>query len=154
MSFISLAAASPAAVAAGGGALLISSEVTPATQVIGWTLLATATGLLVSMLHAINSAKPTAFEFVGNTPAYWLSDVTSKQSLKKSLCQQLEHYAGMISTNGEILKRNADRMHKAIWWTWSSLVFGGVLSAVALAERRYDALSIVLSWVKSSLSYC
>jgi hypothetical protein len=132
MSFISLLAASAAAIAAGGGALLIADSPAFANQIIGWTLLGTAAGLLVAMWYAIRSAMPAEFEFVGNTPAGWLADVRAKQPLKKSLAQQLEHYAGMIEANDETLKSNARQMRNSVWWTWGSLATGGIIATLVL----------------------
>lgn len=147
LSFISLLAASTAAIAAGGGALLIGDGASIAVQVVAWTLFGTAAGLLVSMWYAIRSAMPAEFEFVGNTPYGWIADVRAKRPLKMSLAQQLAHYAGMIESNDLTLKSNARQMKKSVWWAWGSLVVGGAISIVALIEKSFGLAGALLPWI-------
>jgi hypothetical protein len=152
MSLISLLAASAAAIAAGGGALLIGDSPSVITLAIGWTLLMTSAGLLVAMWYAIKSAMPADFEFVGNTPAGWLADVQAKQSLQRSLSQQIKHYAGMIEANNTTMKRNAQEMRMSVWWAWGSLVTGGAVSSFALAVRNTGIATSIFSWAHRALS--
>jgi hypothetical protein len=74
MTFTNLLAAATVVIAGAGGSLILAQQ----RMVLGWICVGIAGAFLRAMALAIAAAKPTTWEFVGNTPAQWLADVESE----------------------------------------------------------------------------
>jgi hypothetical protein len=133
MSFIGLIAASATALGTGAGVLLLGREPSAIEAFIGVVLLSMAAGLLWSMRLAASSAKPSRWEYAGNSPENWRADIAACTDFHCAYAQQTEHYIQSIPTNKEVLDQNAKLMACAIRFAWLTLTLGGVIAVIALA---------------------
>jgi hypothetical protein len=129
LAFSGLLGAAAVVVAGSGGALLLAN---PPNLGLGWTCIGIAISFVVAMFFAIRSAQPANFEFFGNDPENWASDVQSGKALLDALSEQATHYSTMIQKNGDIMKKNASQMRFAIWIAWAGLAVGGIVAVGVL----------------------
>jgi hypothetical protein len=85
-----------------------------------------ASALFVSAWMAVVSARSIRFEFAGNEPCKWISDVEEGRPLVHSIAEQCEHYDTMIAQNSREIERNGRLFNSAVNIALCSIGSGGV----------------------------
>ncbi|KQW27044.1 hypothetical protein ASE36_18930 [Rhizobium sp. Root274] len=84
-------------------------------------------GFIVSAIFAFEAARPVDFEFVGNDPSSWKSDVASGKDLSHALAEQIAFYDEMIKANRKAMAASAEDLQRAsnvmIWTVGVGAVF-------------------------------
>jgi hypothetical protein len=117
-----------AAAAAMIGAAIGASPNTPLTVPI----FVTALGLFASAVVAVIAARPIGWDFVGNTPKSWISDVAKSQSLQAALADMANFYAEMIDDNEKAIAGAASWIRLSMLGALVSLLIGLVAAAARL----------------------
>lgn len=89
-------------------------------------LLLVGIGLAIGGAFATASARPAAWEYVGNVPSGWLGDIQSGKSLKDSKAEMAAFYDEMIAVNETSIGSAGRFMRTAMRIAFVS-VGGGVL---------------------------
>lgn len=95
-----------------------------------------AAGFMVAGLFAYGATRPIDFEFVGNDPESWLTDVKEKTSLHDALAEQSAHYDGMLKANRAAMAASSKALRTA------SIVAGLTVAVCSLAV----VAKIVFGW--------
>ncbi|WP_185982831.1 hypothetical protein [Aureimonas mangrovi] len=102
-------------------------------RLLGVICLWVAAGLMTSVLLALRTAAPSAFDFAGSSPSDWASDVAQGVSLEHALADQCANHAEAIADNHDRMKINGARLWSALRVGVGTILAGGVAFVLALA---------------------
>lgn len=128
--FAGFIAALVVAVGGGASAVLVGGK----HLFLGYLGFITAAGLLISLAHAVHTARPVRFEYPGNSPSEWVQDVAAKKPIIESMREQAGHYAVMIEANNRTLESNCK------WLRRSQMIALAVLTVSGFAFLGYFAV--------------
>ena len=97
-----------------------------ATDPLVAPIIAVSVGLIFAAALAAWSAQPTKWEYVGNVPSAWLSDIEDAVPVHMGMAQMADWYDGMIATNEEAIGHAAFRMRLSMVVALLSLLAGTV----------------------------
>ena len=117
-----------AVIALGSGAAVVLTGST-VKHCIGWLAIWEACGLLVAMLLAIWSARPTRWYFPGSHPQSWKSDFEQMKSEKDQMAELLADYDVRIAQNHLTMADNG----RLLWNAQCTALGFLILGAAALA---------------------
>lgn len=95
--------------------------------------------LLLGLFFAIRAARPTAFEYSGNSPKYWVKDVETQKSLVSSLASQAAIYASDIEKNDAYMAENHKNLGRALWCAFGGVAAGALLELALLSCYFFPA---------------
>lgn len=117
-----------------GAAYSLHTASTPNHLLIVLAALA-GVALLSAAAFALHSARPIDFEFAGNQPQMWASDLAVGKSLHDARAEMCAAYDGMIASNRAAMERNSrwfERARRTVIWT---IAPAGLIFLLALVGR-------------------
>ena len=91
--------------------------------------------LVLALINAVSAAKPISFEYNGNSPDQWLSDIVERKSLAEARAGQAFAYAVGIRTNKISLETNQRRITRAMTIALVGVIVGiGVAAFIAVVR--------------------
>jgi hypothetical protein len=126
MTFAGLMLAAAAALT--GAALSASPQ-----AVLTLPIIVSALGLFLTSALAVASARPVAWDYVGNEPSCWLRDINPAAELKLSLAEMADHYDGMIKDNEAAIAARAFWLRLSMGSALVSILVGLALAIARLA---------------------
>ncbi|WP_287202136.1 hypothetical protein, partial [Mesorhizobium sp.] len=85
-----------------------------------------AVSLFVAAWMAVMSARSVSFEFVGNQPSNWATDIENGKSFAHAIAEQCAHYDGMIAQNTLLMDRNSKVFNGAVNLALVGIGAGGI----------------------------
>jgi hypothetical protein len=107
-----------------GTGLLVAANIKIGPHVIATAVLIIF--LIGALFSTVQAARPTEWNYTGNNPRFWISDIEKGRTLKDALAGQAALYAAGISKNADILDENQR-------WARLGLRLAGFGSALAFA---------------------
>jgi hypothetical protein len=107
----------------GGTATVLAAGITIWPHVIAIVVLLLAS--VLAFVAAIWAARPTLFDYAGNNPKYWATDVESGKSLTKAMAGQAALYAESIEDNNNVLAEN----NRYLAFALNMILWGFLLAA-------------------------
>ena len=92
-------------------------------------LLSVGAGLTIAASMAIWSAQPSDWDYVGNVPSQWLTDVTEGKTLHVSMAETATWYDEMIAGNEVVIASAATIMRRAMFLAVLTVTLGTVGAA-------------------------
>jgi hypothetical protein len=87
-----------------GTGLMVAAKIPIWPHIISTVVLVVSLG--AALFSAVHAARPTAWDYAGNNPKFWVSDIEKGRLLKDALAGQAALYAAGISKNSAILSEN------------------------------------------------
>ena len=127
MTFAGLLFAGAAAVAA-----IAFGNTTLLKQDWPWVL---AIGFAIAGAMATASARPSAWEYVGNVPSAWLGDIGLGKRLHESRAETAEFYDEMLATNETVIRKSGRLMQYSMLVAILAIIGGLMLLAASISYR-------------------
>lgn len=104
-----------------GTSLMVAAEFPVWPHIIAVSVLVVS--LCCALFSTVHAARPTDWNYTGNNPRFWASDVEAKRPLHESLAGQAALYAKGISENSSILEENQKFSRLALRLaTWGAVI--------------------------------